>query len=219
MITSPKGKSYIGQTIRSISERFKDHQKKSSGCVAIYSAIQKYGWEQFEKEWYECPDKDLNDHEELMIEVLGTLTPGGYNLKGGGGNGKLSEETKQKQREAQLGKTPTEESKRKMSEAQLGKTKSEEHRQKIGEAHLGQPKSEEIRQKISEAKLGEKTYNSKRVYQYDLDGTFIDSFGSGREAGRHLKKSGANISACARDVKGFKTAYNFKWSYMLDIFI
>jgi group I intron endonuclease len=95
MITSPKGKSYIGQTIRSISERFKEHETgKSKDCVAIYSAIQKYGWENFEKEWYECPDKDLNDHEELMIEVLGTLTPGGYNLKGGGGNGKLSEETR-----------------------------------------------------------------------------------------------------------------------------
>ena len=77
-----------------------------------------------------------------MIEVLGTLTPGGYNLKGGGGNGKLSEETKQK-----------------IGDGNRGVPKSEEHRQKIIEAqrgeknHMwGQHHSEEARQKMSESK-------------------------------------------------------------------
>lgn len=48
MITSPSGKSYIGQTIRPIQTRLKEHRTgKSSDCVAIYNAIQKYGWENF----------------------------------------------------------------------------------------------------------------------------------------------------------------------------
>ena len=45
------GKIYIGQTIRSIEERFKEHQKESNGCVAIRNAIQYHGWENFEKDW------------------------------------------------------------------------------------------------------------------------------------------------------------------------
>jgi hypothetical protein len=148
--------------------------------VAIYNAIQKYGWENFQKDWYECPDGDLDKHEELMIEVLGTLSPGGYNLKGGGSNGKPSEETKRKMREAQLGeknhaygKMPSEETKQKMSEinigkivseetkkklreANIGKTLSEEHKQKISEANTGKIRTEEVKQKLGDARLGEK---------------------------------------------------------------
>ena len=96
------GKIYIGQTIRSIEERFKEHQKESNGCVAIRNAIQYHGWCNFEKDLYECPDEDLNFDEELLIREMGTLSPHGYNLmEGGGACGKRSEETKQKNREAQ----------------------------------------------------------------------------------------------------------------------
>ena len=42
MITSPKEKSYIGQTIRPIQERLEEHRTgKSSGCRGIYNAIKK----------------------------------------------------------------------------------------------------------------------------------------------------------------------------------
>lgn len=69
-------------------------------------------------------------------------------------------------------------------------------------------------------KNGEKNHNSKRVYQYDLDGTFIDSFGSTGEAARFLKlkESGSGgIRTCARGK--YKNAYNFKWAYELTIFM
>ena len=71
------GKIYIGQTTRSIERRFKEHQDKKSGCVAIYRAIQKYGWGAFEKDWYECPDEDLDFDEELLVREMGTLAPRG----------------------------------------------------------------------------------------------------------------------------------------------
>ncbi len=232
MLTSPSGKTYIGQTTRPIYKRLEEHETGKNGCSAIYNAIKKYGWGDFEKDWYECPDEDLNKHEELMIEVIGTLAPGGYNLReGGGSTGKMSEESKQRMSESKTGekhpmwgKPKNEGTRQKISEAKLGHDVSEETRQKISESLLGEknhnhgkPKSKETRQKLSDSKKGEKNYKSKRVYQYALDGTFIDSFGSGGEAGRHFKKSGANISACA--CGKYKTAYNFKWSYMLDIFI
>ena len=260
ILTSPTGKSYIGQTIRPIKERLEEHRTgKSSGCRAIYNAIQKYGWENFEKDYYECPYEDLNFDEELLIREMGTLAPKGYNLKEGGDNGRLSEEIKQKISEAHVGKTLSYETKRKMSEAHIGKTLSDETKRKIGEAqqgdknhrygktpsgetkqklresqigkthseetkqkmsekhrgeknhNYGKTASDETKQKMSEARKGEKNYNSKRVYQYDLEGNLVGSFGSTEEAGRHLKKSGSNIAMCARGER--KTAHKFKWSY------
>lgn len=203
------GKIYIGQTTRPIKERLKEHRTgKSRNCRGIYNAIQKYGWNNFEKDYYECPDDDLNFDEELLVREMGTLSPDGYNLQeGGGSNGKPSDESRQKNREAHLGKTASDETKQKMSEARLG----EKHYK------YGKTESEETKQKRREAQLGEKHSSSKRVYQYDLDGKYIQSFGSSEEAARHLNKTnGSNISACARGAKNgrHKTAHNFKWSYV-----
>ena len=242
MLTSPSNKSYIGQTIRSIEDRFEEHQRPSS-CIAIYRAIQKHGWENFEKHWYEVPDEDLNDHEELMIEVLGTLVPCGYNLKEGGSNGKLSEEvkrkiseahvgmthtedTKQKIRELKRGKTHTEETKQKMSEARAGekhplhgKTHTDESRQKMSEAKIGEKnhlygktRTEETKRKISETKTGKRQPNANKVYQYDINGVFIQSFASSGEAAAHLSKStGSSIHKCAKGER--KSAYGYWWSF------
>ena len=96
---------------------------------------------------------------------------------------------------------------------------SVEHKQKNRDAHIGKKQSEKTIQKKREATLGEKHPSSKRVYQYDLDGAFINSFGSGEEAGRHLNKASSNIKKCARGSRKHKTAYGFKWSYTMDIFM
>ena len=117
------GKIYIGQTIRPIKIRLKEHRVgKSKKCRAIYNAIQKHGWKNFEIDWYECPDEDLNKHEKWLVKLMGTISPEGYNLKEGGGNsGKASEETKQKCRESQLGHTVSERTKQKIGKANGGK--------------------------------------------------------------------------------------------------
>ena len=223
-----------------------------------------------EKEWYEVPDEDLNFYEEMLVALLGTLSPGGYNLKEGGGNGKPSEETKQKMSEARTGKTLSEETKQKISDAQsgeknhmFGKTLGKEHKQKISEAMsgekaywygktgemnpmFGKEHTEETKQKMKEAKTGEKNpmfgktlsvktkqkmskstsgennpmygktgekhHASKKVYQYKLDGMYVDDFGSGGEAARALGKTdGTSICSCARG--DCQSAYGFKWSY------
>ena len=182
------GKIYIGQTTRSVEERLEEHRRKKR-CIGIYNAIKKYGWKNFEKDWYECPNEDLNFDEELLVQEMETLTPNGYNLMEGGGScGKRSKKTKQRMREARLG------------------TKNPMYGI-IGE------------KSPMYGTTGEKSPRSKRVYQYDLDGTFIDSFGSCREAGRQLKKDKSSIGKCASGNTRRKTAYNFKWSYNLDIFM
>ena len=218
MLTSPNGKSYIGQTTRPIQKRFEQHQK-SSRCIALYNAIQKYGWDNFEKDYYECPDEDLDFDEELLVREMETMVPGGYNLKeGGGSRGKMSEESKQKNRYSHIGKKHTNQTKQKMSEAQRGKTLSKEHKQKIsesmsGEKHpmYGKTPSEETRQKRNDALRGDKNNRSKRTYQYDLEGNYIRSFGSCGEAGLYIKKPTSKISLCACGKR--KSAYGFIWSY------
>ena len=247
MLTSPYGRSYIGQTTRPIEERLKEHQLPSSGCVAIYGAIQKHGWDNFEKHWYEVPDEELNQHEELMVEVLDTLVPNGYNLKEGGGSGgkpceevrkKMSEshkgkthpdEVKQKIGAAHKGKTTPEEVKQKISKSHTGKTRSDEHKQnlskslkgrtltdehkqKMSETHTGKTLPDEVKQKIGIANFGDKNPNSKKLYQYNIDGTFIQLFASSGEAARSLNKTdGANICSCARGER--PSAFGFKWSF------
>ncbi len=210
------GKSYIGQTIRTIEKRFEEHQKTRSHCRALYNAIKKYGWDSFIVDYYECPDEDLNFDEELLVREMGTLSPNGYNLKEGGGNGKHSEETKQKMSESQTGeknhkygKKQSDDSNKKRSEAMTGENNH----------NYGKPISKQVKQKIREANSGDNNHMSKRVYQYDLYGNFIGSFTSCGEAGRHLNKDRSVIAKCARGSRRHKSAYKFKWSYTMDIFI
>ena len=231
-LTFPSKKSYIGQTIRDIEKRFQAHQYPSSGCVAVCNAIQKYGWEKVEKEWYEIPDEDLNFYEEMLVALLGTLSPGGYNLmEGGGSKGRSSEETKKKISEANLGEKNHMYGKTGEKACWFGKEHTEETKQKMKEAKTGEKNhfygkkhTEETKQKMSESSSGEKCYMygktgekhhaSKRVYQYTLDGMYVDSFASSEEAAQALgKNDGTGISRCANPkCKRSKSAYGFKWS-------
>lgn len=151
-----------------------------------------------------------------MIEVLETLSPNGYNLKEGGDNGKHIAETIQKISDAQrgdknhnYGKKQSDDSNKKRSEALTGEKNH----------NYGKPMSKKVKQKIREANSGDNNHMSKRVYQYDLYGNFIGSFTSCGEAGRHLNKDRSVIARCARGSRRHKSAYKFKWSYTMDIFI
>ncbi|AGE55827.1 GIY-YIG catalytic domain-containing endonuclease [Acanthocystis turfacea Chlorella virus MN0810.1] len=229
-LTSPKNKSYVGQTIRPIKERFRDHQYTSSGCKAICGAIQKYGWENMKKEWIEVPDDELNFYEEMLVALIGAIAPGGYNLReGGDSGGKPCEEVKKKMSESRtgdknhmfgrtgedhpmFGRTHTEEAKQKMSDVKTGDKNHMFGR--TGEDHprFGIMHTDESKQQMSESNKGEKNPLSKKVYQYDLDGTFIQSFASGGEAARSLNKTyKTRICECANNKR--PTAHGFKWSY------
>ena len=88
-ITSPSGKSYIGKTVQSFSKRMYQHTDKNSSCVALARAINKYGWDQMKREIVEenIPEDQLNDREKYWIKTYNTMTPHGYNLMEGGGEG------------------------------------------------------------------------------------------------------------------------------------
>lgn len=102
IVTSPSGKSYVGQTRYDIKSRWRDHiydatDPKKDHCKLLNRAIRKYGGDNFEfKILCECDDCELNYKEEEYIKMYNTLKPNGYNLKEGGSTSKHLEETKQK---------------------------------------------------------------------------------------------------------------------------
>ena len=78
------GKCYVGQS-RNIEARWKQHASCKDG-FAIGRAIKKHGWNAFQASIIEeCGADLLNDREQHWIMVLGSLSPGGYNLRTGGG--------------------------------------------------------------------------------------------------------------------------------------
>lgn len=87
-------KIYIGQTTRSVAERWREHKSKSapSDGTYLHNAIAKYGEENFTIEEIDnCPDVLLNDKESEWIIILDAMYPHGYNLTmGGEGNPKVN---------------------------------------------------------------------------------------------------------------------------------
>lgn len=84
--TSPSGKSYIGQTKQSLWERAGGVTGKGyNKCRVFYSAIKKYGFENFTVEILEeTVENLLNEKEIEWIVFCNTTTPNGYNLSTGG---------------------------------------------------------------------------------------------------------------------------------------
>jgi group I intron endonuclease len=169
------GKSYVGQTVRKLSERLKEHRK--SKTTAIGRALRKYGNANFKIEVLaECKSIDeLNDKEIYFIDKLKTLKPNGYNLTVGGLNCLASEETKRKLSDlkkgskhplfgthrsqetkdaiakGRVGLVVSDETRAKISAANSGKAKSKEHSKKISKSLKGKSKSEDHRSNIAKA--------------------------------------------------------------------
>lgn len=82
------GKIYIGKTLKTIEERFKEHcnsyKKKRNEKRPLYSAMNKYGIENFDiKEVEKCDDRSVNEREKYWIEYYGSFK-NGYNATLGG---------------------------------------------------------------------------------------------------------------------------------------
>jgi group I intron endonuclease len=96
-------KSYIGITSTSIEQRWNAHKAISSECTYIRNSIQKYGEENFKIEQIDIINtiEEANEKEIYWIKEYNTMVPNGYNLRDGGKYGKISEESKEKNRQSQ----------------------------------------------------------------------------------------------------------------------
>ena len=114
------GKIYIGLTCQKPSYRWKRNGKGYETCEIMWKAIQKYGWNNFEHIILKSnlTLEEANFYEEYYIKKFNSTNKQfGYNIRKGGKNTPLSEETKQKLRnkKAFLGRHHTEETKKNIS--------------------------------------------------------------------------------------------------------
>jgi hypothetical protein len=129
------GKAYVGQACKFVSKnnnswgtegRWKSHIREAISankdhCLLLNQAIRKYHPDNFNvTKLCDCNLDEMNEMEKDYIQMYNTLVPNGYNLNIGGANGKDSDETRVKKRDARLGKKHSEETKLKISKGQLG---------------------------------------------------------------------------------------------------
>lgn len=163
-ITSPSGKVYIGQSVNILSRK-KRYKYGDSKCQPrIHRSILKYGFENHLFEIiHECNQSELNELEIFYIKKFNCFdTLHGLNLNSGGKKNIVSEETKAKQRLAQIGNKNAAGTVRSLADKQLlreinlGKKHSIETRRKMSEAHKGKKMSQQFKLKMSKIHKGKK---------------------------------------------------------------
>lgn len=205
------GKIYIGITKQQPEKRWRlgEGYRTSSH---FYSAIQKYGWDNFEHNilFQDLSKEEACQKEQQLIAEYNTMDRlYGYNSTSGGEVFVMNDETKQKISQALkgnkngLGHPCSEEKKKKISKAQKGKTLTQEHRQKLSEAakHRHTPCSEQAKENIK------KSAHKKPVYCQELDKVFE----SVQECSRQLGIPATNISKLCngrgKTLKGYHLKY------------
>lgn len=237
-------KVYIGITSQSPTKRWGRGSNYKNNPY-FYRAIQKYGWDNFKHEILFnnlCQDEACSKEKELIRLYNSTNKNNGYNITLGGegtlgvshvawnkgltkkdnpklAKGIISEDTRRKLREANIGKHQTEETKQKLRDVRLGSKLTEETKEKISVAlkqsayFKGKELPQITRQKAYEA-------NIKKVFQYDMSGKLINSFNSHIEAAQFLDNNGnikriKTICSCISDacLGNTRSAYGYFWSH------
>lgn len=206
------GKVYIGITSQKPEQRWGSQGCNYKSSPHFYSAIQKYGWDNFE---HNILFTDLTKEQaclkeqELIKEYNSMNREFGYNSTSGGDIFTMNEETKQKISQAMirnqngLGHPCSEEKKEKISNAQKGRKFTEEHKQKLSEAAKNRhvPCSEEKKQILKEKS------HKKSVYCEELDKIFE----SVQECSRQLGIPATSISKLCngrgKTLKGYHLRY------------
>lgn len=205
------GKVYIGITARKPEARWKNGEGYKSS-PHFYSAIQRYGWDNFEHNilFTNLTKEEACKKEQELIKQYNSMNRDfGYNSTSGGDIFVMNNETKQKISKAMkgnkngLGHACSEEKKKKISDAQKGRKFTEKHKQKLSEAakrrHV--PCSEEKKEKLKQKS------HKKPVYCEELDTVFE----SVQECARQLGISASNISKLCngrgKTLKGYHLRY------------
>ena len=205
-------KVYIGITSQKLEQRWGSQGCNYKSSPHFYSAIQKYGWDNFE---HNILFTDLTKEQaclkeqELIKEYNSMNREFGYNSTSGGDIFTMNEETKQKISQAMIGNQNglghpcSEEKKEKISNAQKGRKFTEEHKQKLSEAAKNRhvPCSEEKKQILKEKS------HKKSVYCEELDKIFE----SVQECSRQLGIPATSISKLCngrgKTLKGYHLRY------------
>lgn len=162
-ITSPAGKIYIGQSI-DINKRWYDYKcLLCKNQPKLYNSFKKYGVENHKFDIVHICEYDisiLEYWEDYYINLFNaTNRDSGLNLRGGGKHGKVTEESKEKNRQSHLGKVnilskeALERREKRKAETKLRREEENKIKKEIRRIEkLNKPKikrSEEYKKKIS----------------------------------------------------------------------
>lgn len=188
------GKKYVGQTCKKYpNQRWRNGEGYKSS-PHFYSAIQKYGWDNFEHEII-FKDLDLsqaNEKEKELIAKYDTMnTDKGYNTRSGGMNGKHTEESKLKISQSRLGE----------KHHFYGKHLSEEHKEKLRQANIGRQHSDESKKKMSETRTGKYVGKNNKLYGKKRPAEVVEKI---RQSNLGKKRSAEYCEAMSKARKGIK---------------
>ena len=133
-------KKYVGQSVN-LKARIKKHLNKNSNSAISY-AIKKYGWDNFSLNLYYVEIENLDLIEQIMISVLNTISPNGYNLREGGNSSRPSEISREKMSIAKKGNTNasgcrSDTARLNISKSQSGKKLSDAHKSQLSISGTG----------------------------------------------------------------------------------
>jgi group I intron endonuclease len=171
------GKKYIGQS-GNLNKRISEFH---DGCLALVSALEYYGKENFVRHIVEeCLSEELDEKEKFYIkEFHSHYTEWGYNISWGGEG-------------VMRGRKHTEETKEKIGNKNKGSKRTPEQRAKISETHkgllsgskhpmFGKKHSEDAKRKMSEA---------GQLYNYNRGRSFSES--TKEKISKTKKEKGSN---------------------------
>ena len=198
------GKEYVGQSI-DVHRRLVDHVRKPVEGRYLYRAISKYGITCFQV----CLlltvlREELQLAEIAVISERGCQAPAGYNLTSGGegcAGLAVSEETREKLRQANLGKKASEETRMKQSIALTGRKLSPEHLAASTRAKLGRPRSESMKAKMRVVSTGRIASEETRrkiglaSLGHKLSPEAVEKIRQANIGKRHSEETKAKISA------------------------
>jgi len=218
-------KVYIGSSVRIqrrwIEHRFDlKHQKHQNRH--LQRAWNKYGKENFAFEIIELCDKsELSSRESYWADLFNAHNRDkGYNIRGVGENQFVADETKKKISAANTGKKRTDEQKACLSKINReryasGWRPSAESVKRQADKRRGQKHTEETKAYISKVLRG-KNKNRRAVTMMDMDGNYLQEFGSMADAARFLgimnkafSYSSLNLATQGKR----KQAYGYKCKY------
>lgn len=202
-------KCYIGKTLNTIQERWREHcsdyKKRDEEKRPLYSAMNKYGIENFKIEEIEqCNEDIINDREKYWIEYYGSFKKGYNATLGGDGKAYLDRKL--------LIKTYNEVQNLKKSAKILN----------IDAGHL----SKILKENNIEVKSSKEVQNEeygKEIAMIDLEtNVIIKTFISLADAARYIKEqtnSTAEIRGMTVHIRQVaqgkrKTAYKYKWKFI-----
>ena len=208
------GKSYFGITSRKPEVRWGHNGVNYKTTPYFYSAIKKYGWDNFE---HIIIYENLTKEEACLMEQVlikdnkSNTREYGYNHTTGGECGfVMSDEARKKLSAAMTGNKNnygnhlSEETKEKIRQSNIGKKRTDEERKKMSESakkrHV--PCSEEKKKKLSQSYP-----NKKRVYWEEQDIIFDSVQECSRKTGISAAEVSHICSGKRKPINGFHLFY------------